>query len=243
MIVFDKLLGKPAEWKLTESEIQQFSGGIYEIKELDCFFNRLMESRNKKSVTSWEYDAKSFKQAPPGDIDGQWGNRDEVDGYLDFLGDLSDEEKIQFEENMKAKPPTMSEMWDELHHLDKYQVFKNDKSKFFDWMNALDAEDYNYYTERVYSGKRLLNFERINEIKESKIKTAFDELLKIIDSDIIRVSLDNDDKSIVISSTNINSLDDMVTKLQSLGGVFSECEYTYKKKEMITVHYYTFRKL
>ena len=244
MIVFDKLLGKPKDWKLTEKEILLFVNGITEVGQLDGFFNRLIEKRNKPNFSSWKkYDKEDFEKLSTGEP-GVW-NREEdaVDTYLDFLADLSDEEKKQFEDSLKNKPLTLVEMWDSLHHLDRYQVFKNKKVKFFDWMNALDTRDYNYYYERIYNGERLLSFEKINNIKESKIKAAFDELLKIIDNDVIRVSLSEEDKSLVISSTNINRLDDMVNKLQSLGGVFSECEYHYKKKEMITVHYYTFRKL
>ena len=242
MIVFDKLLGSPECWKLNEKEILKFVNGITEVRQLDSFFSRLIKNRDKKSFNSWKYNYDEFETKDT-DKTGAWKHPDEVDSYLDFLNDLSEEEKTQFEEELKNKPLTLGELWNSLHHLDKYQIFKNKKIKFFDWMNALSSEDYNYYIERLYSGKRLLSFDKINSIKESKVKSAFDELLKIIDGDVIRVSLDNTDNSLVVSSTNIARLDEMVNKLQSLGGIFSECEYTYKKKEMITVHYYTFKKL
>ena len=243
MIVFDKLLGKPKDWKLTEKEILLFVNGITDVSQLDGFFNRLIEKRNKPSFSSWKkYDVEDFKNIPT-EQHGVWKDDDAVDSYIEFLSDLSTEEKKQFEDHLKNRPLTLVEMWDSLHHLDRYQIFKNKKVKFFDWMNALNSKDYNYYYERIYNGQRLLSFEKINDIKESKIKAAFDELLKILDNDVIRVSLSENDKSLIISSTNINRLDDMVNKLQSLGGAFSECEYHYKKKEMRTVHYYTFRKL
>jgi hypothetical protein len=245
MIVFDKLLGKPKDWKLTEKEILLFVNGITEVSQLDNFFSRIIEKRNKPNFSAWKkIESEDYKKYLKKDTDGVWVNEDDaVDSYLDFLADLSDEEKKQFEDSLKNRPLTMLDMWDELHHLDKYQIFKNKKVKFFDWMNALDSKDYNYYYERIYNGKRLLSFEKINDVKESKIKAAFDELLKIIDNDVIRVSLSEEDKRLMSSCTNIDSLDVMVNKLQSLGGVFAECEYHYKKKEMITVHYYTFRKL
>jgi len=236
MIKFDKILGNPNDWEFTETEILEFCSGIENQSVFESFFSRMFQEM------TWESDAYQYEMDNPQQANYDYDLNEESSSYLDYLEDLH----AQDERNLSDKPydkQTLKDNWKKLHGLDKKQVFKDEPTLFFDWFTSLSEEDCEYYSIRIGSGERLLSFDKINTIKEDKVKNAFNELLNVINNDFVRVSLNESDKSLEISSTNIDKLNSMVTKLQTLGNAFSQCDYTYKIKNAITVHYYTFKKI
>ena len=239
MIKFDQILGNPDEWEFTEKELLEFCSGLKNVSILQGFLNRRFQKM------AWEEETYNYsikKSDIPEDKTFSYEIDEESSNYLDFLDDLHNKDKEKYEKTAYSKKD-IKVYWKKLHGLDKKQIFKEDATLFFDWITSLCEEDYKYYSKRINSGERLLSFDKINSIKEDKIKDAFRELLKVINTDFVRVSLNETDKSLVISSTNIDKLNSMVTKLQTLGEAFSQCDYTYKIKNSLTVHYYTFKKI
>ena len=251
MININSIFGKPKDWKLTEDEIVDFISGIEDEGQLANLFKRLIEkdvySKDMKDL----YNPDTWKSS------GEWDNykieytykpntdkkQDTSDEYIEFLGKISEDKGSKPSKKEEESIGDEDYVWKKLHPLDKRQIFKDSPEEFNNFIEKLNEDDYDYYVGRIIEGKRLLSFNSMQKVRADKVAIAFDELLKIISDDVVRVSVQEPEKNIVLSSTNIDRLEALREKLQSFGGVFGECEYDYKTRNMITVHYYIFKKL